>query len=123
MALTGELGHLLFPMLPVEHGNTCNPHAATVEAAHIDAKSVWLRARHVEALDAANRAEVMLCGASVEGVGGELVRALEQAEALFRHYEVKIARLSADRAIALLGFDLLRRQYLVAHRAAVTAAF
>ena len=97
-------------------------NGAVVEAAHIDAEAVGLGAWDIEALDAAYRAEMMLRRAGVETVWDERVPALQQPEALSRHDQVHIARHAADRAVAFLDLDLVRRQHLVAHRAAVTAA-
>src|SRR6476646_4968950 len=121
-ALTREFGHLLLPMLAVEEGDVRDAHRAIIEAAHIDAKPVGFGTRHIEALDAADRAEMMLRGAGVEAVGRDLIRALGKAEALSRHDQMQIACLAADRAIAFLGLDLVRRQHLEAHRAAMAPA-
>src|SRR5262249_38935118 len=72
-----------------------------IQAARVDAVAVGMRARHIERLDAAHRAEKMLRHAGVESIRGEEFRALEQAEARLRHDQVQEPRLRADRAIAL----------------------
>src|SRR5262245_13418854 len=90
--------HRLFPMLAVEQSDAGHAHRSVVEAAHIDAKAVWLGARHVEALDTAHRTEMMLRRASVEGVGGEHAGALDEAEAFCLHDEMQIAGHAAQRA-------------------------
>src|SRR5262249_7408786 len=117
--LAGELRHLLFPMLAVEQRNARHAHGAVIEAAHIDAETVGLRARNIEALDAAHRAEMMLRRSGIERVGGDLVRALGQSEALGGHDEMQIAGPAADRAVAFLDLDLVWRQHFEAYRAAM----
>jgi deoxyxylulose-5-phosphate synthase len=88
----------------------------------IEAEAVRLGARHVEALDAAHRAEMVFRRAGVERVGGDLVGAFEQAKALRFHHQMQVTGLPADRAIALLDLDLVGREHLIAHRAAMAAA-
>src|SRR5262249_33735497 len=84
--------------------------------------AVGVRARHVERLDPADRAEQVPGHPGVERVRGELVRAAQQPEPRLRHHEVQVAGLRADRAVALVHLDLGGRVDLEADAAAVTAA-
>src|SRR5581483_6195060 len=111
-----------FPVTAVE-----GPHAhaldrALVEATHVHAVAVGMRARHVERLDASHPAEEMVRGPGVEAVRGERLVAREEAKLRFRHDEVQVARAPADRAVALRDGELARRLELEAHAAAVAAA-
>jgi hypothetical protein len=65
---------------------------------------------------------MMLRRAGVEAVGRDFVRALNEAEALVLDDEMEIAGFAADGAVALLGLDLVGRQHLEAHRAAMASA-
>src|SRR5262249_11551732 len=85
-------------------------------------EAVRVRARHVEGLDAADRAEEVLGGAGVEAIAGERLAAREQAEARARHDQVQEARPRADRAVALADLERGRRVDLEADAAAMTAA-
>src|SRR5512143_3139507 len=77
--------HGFFPVLAVKQGNPHDAYGALVEAAHVHAEAIRLGAGHVEALYSAYGAKSMLSGAGVECVGGELVFAGQQPEALLRH--------------------------------------
>src|SRR4029453_17070750 len=106
----------------IEGDDAGDADLAVVEAAQIDATAVGLRARHVEALHAADRAEMMFRRAGVEAVGRNLVRALNDAEALLLDDEMEIARFAADRAVALLGLDLGGGQHHAPHPREMTSA-
>src|ERR1700704_895462 len=109
-------------MLAVEWRDACHAEGALLKAAHIDAIAVGLRARHVEALYSAHGAKMMLCRSSVEAVGGDPTGAGEQPEALLGYDQMHIAGHAADRAIAVLDFDLVGRQHLEGDGAAMAPA-
>src|SRR5579862_5169212 len=88
--------HIGFPVLPVEmiHLETACIHA--FEASDIDVDFVGVGARNIKRGNAAARTEVMLRGASIEGVGCEILARGQQAETIARHDPVQIALLRAD---------------------------
>jgi len=94
---------------------------ARVEAARVDAEAVRVRARHVEGLDAAHRAEQMLCDARIEAVGSQHFTAAHQGKPVGRHDQVQVAGLAADRAVAFGHPDPRGRQHLKPHSPAVAA--
>ena len=59
-----------FPILAVEGFDGELLNRLRIEAADIHAVTIWVRARHVERLDAANLAEQMLGDAGIESVSG-----------------------------------------------------
>ena len=65
---------------------------------------------------------MMLRRAGIEGVGADLVSTFDEAEALASDDEMQIAAHAADRAVAFLGLDLVGRQHLEAHGAAMAPA-
>ena len=71
-----------------------------LEAVDVDREAVGVRARDVERLDPADRAERVLGDASVETVGRELPCAGEKSKPRGGHDEMKEAALGADRAVA-----------------------
>src|SRR5947207_10376653 len=93
-----------------------------IEAARVHRDSVGLRARYVERVHAAMRAEGVLGHAGAECVDREGIFSPEQFEILRRGRQVKDALLGADRAAALrqqCQIDLCPE----AHPAAMAAAF
>src|SRR5690606_12077694 len=93
-----------------------------VDAAGIDAVAVRVRARDVEGLHAADRAEEVLCGTGIERVAGQPVFSLEQSEPRLRHDEVQVRRATADGTVAIVHLGPLVRFNLEAHRPAVASA-
>src|SRR5262245_38408978 len=81
-----------------------------------------MRARYIERLHAADRAEQVLRGARVELVRGEYVRAREELEAVLRNDQVQVAALRTHRAIAVDHFRVRRRKHLEPDPAAVAAS-
>ena len=61
----------------VERGDVEPLDGSRVQATRVDAESVGMAARHVEALDPAVPAEQMVRGAGVEGVFGQRIGALQ----------------------------------------------
>jgi hypothetical protein len=117
-----KLGAVSFPILPVEWGDRDCLYRARVEAAHVDAVTIGIRARHVEGFNPANFTEQMSGDTGIEHVGREGVGALQQFESRLRHDEMKKARLAADRAVALIRFDLRGREDFESHTPAVATA-
>lgn len=109
-----------FPIASVERGDG-ELRRLRVEAAHVHAIAVGVRARNIERLDTANLAERMLGDAGIEGVGRDVLGAAHEFQSGPRHDEMQITRLRADRAIALARFDVLWRLDLESHRAAMAA--
>src|SRR5688572_9770814 len=94
--LSASLGVLLLPLAPVERLDRHLFHRARVQAARVDAQPVGMRARHVEGLDAADRAEQVLRDAGVESVVSQRVPAADEGEAVGGNNEVQVAGLAAD---------------------------
>src|SRR5207302_2910495 len=95
-----------------------------VETARVDGDPVGLRARHVERVHAAMRAEGVLCHAGAEGVGGQRVLAAQQFEMLRLDRQMEDALLRANRAVALrqqVQIDLRAEAYPAAMAAALTS--
>ena len=67
-----------------------------------------MRARNVERLDAAHRAEQVARGAGVEAVVGEHVVAFEQPEAVGLDDQMQVAGAPAHRAVAVDRLDVAR---------------
>src|SRR5579884_2403181 len=113
-ALVGDaLAMGLLPVASVEVTvpQRCDIHVLQAADVHVDL--VGRRARNVVRSASANRAEVMLRDAGVEGVGDNSVIRAEQPEALTRHDPVQVTLLRTDRTVALdrfleLALDLER---------------
>jgi hypothetical protein len=60
---------ILFPVLAIKRGNTLRPYRFPVKAIRVDADSIRMGARDVPGLDTTMSTEVVLCNASVERVG------------------------------------------------------
>src|SRR5512138_1909651 len=73
-------GILLLPLAAVEGLDIDGFDGRRIEAAGVDAVAVGMRARYVERLDPARRAEEMLGDTRVERVGRQSVLALQQPE-------------------------------------------
>src|SRR3569623_1133316 len=93
-----------------------------VEGVEVHAPSLRMRARLVEALDAAGPAEEMFRGASAEAVAGQRRFSGEQAEVAMGHDQVTESARRADRAIAVEHLDSRRHLGLEPHRPAMAAA-
>ena len=121
-AQTRELiGAGLFPVAPVERRDR-ERDRLRVEAAHVDAVAVRVRARNIERFDAAGLAERVPGDAGIEGVNAQIFRSLEQLESGARYDEVQVARFRADRTVALAHLDVLGRFHFEPNRAAVAAS-
>src|ERR1700683_5552268 len=95
------LGLSRFPIATLEETRRLKSRSVdAIETAGVDADLVGLRARHIEGVDAAMRAEGMLRYAGEESVGGERLLAREQLEILLCGDEVQDPLLRADRAVA-----------------------
>src|SRR5581483_9065217 len=123
-ALLGEA--LLLRLLPMAAGEEAGgPEARPVDAvetAGVDGDAIGLRARDVERVHAAMRAERVLRHAGAEGVGGQRGLALQQREIGEVGDQVENPLLGADRAVALrqaVEIDARAK----AHPAAMAAAF
>jgi len=114
-------GILLLPLPSVERLDGDVLDRAGIEATRVDADPVRVRARHVEGLDAAHRAEQMLCDSSVESVGGQRFTAAHQSKPVGRHDQVQVAGLAADRAVAFRHPEPRGCLHLEPHSPAVTA--
>ena len=84
-----------------------------------------MRARVVthKGLYATDRAEIMLRDSRIEGVGCKGLGTLKELESRPGDDEMQIGKLTADRAIALVDFDLVRCNNLEPYPATVAAAF
>jgi len=109
------------PVSPVEAPQRDRREVDAVETAHVDVDLLRIGARHVERMNAAVPAEVMLRDASVEPVRRELSFATQELELLARHDQVKETLLGADRAVAL-GDAIELRRHAKADASAVTSA-
>src|SRR5665213_1547395 len=111
-----------FPVLAVEGLDPQIQALGRVETARVDAPAIRVRARAVEALHPAFRAEQVLRHPGVEAVFAQAFRALGDAEPALRHDHVDEAGLAAHGAIAALRLDRLAERHLEAHAAALAAA-
>src|SRR5215204_5952723 len=75
-------GDVLLPVLAIELPDREGAREVAVEAPHVDVYFIRVRARRVERVDAADRAEAMFCRARIEFVDGKHLRAGEQLEIL-----------------------------------------
>ena len=110
------------PAGAVQRDHRLARHGARIETERVDAVAIRRRARRVERLYTADRAEEVLGHAGAEAVAGQRVGAREQGEALLRHHQMAVAALAANRAVAVLHLDRGRRLAGEAHPAAVAAA-
>jgi hypothetical protein len=117
-----KLRRVLFPIDPIELTDLDVRNRLRFQTMHIHAEAVRVRARHVKRFDPTNSAKEMARDASVESVGREEFRSLNQSEADFGNDEMKVTALTANRTIALGRFDLGWRRHLELHPAAVTTA-
>jgi hypothetical protein len=117
-----KLGRVLFPIASIELTDFDVRNRLRLQTANIHAQAVRVRARHVERLDPTNRAKEMARDASVESVGREEFRSLNQFEAGLGNDEMKVTTLAANRTIALCDFNLGWRRHLELDPAAVTTA-
>src|SRR3954453_7380702 len=90
-----------FPVFSVERRRRELGNVDIVETAGVDVDLAGVRARHVEGMNAAMLAERVLRRLCVEFVGGEVVLAADELEALRRDDQVQNSLLDADRAIAI----------------------
>jgi hypothetical protein len=112
---------LLFPISAVGLRDGHVFDRARIEAARVDAEAVRVRARDVEGLDAAHRAEQVLGDTRIKGVRGQRVLTAEEGEAVGGNDQVQVAGLAADRTVALENTDSRRRDHLEAYLSTVTA--
>src|SRR5690348_14241545 len=106
----------------VEKAELVSLQGTFINAPHIDAVAVRMRARHVKRFHAAMRAEQMPRGTGIEAVFGERILALQQPETRGWHDQMHEARHAADRAVALLHLRSRWRVHFETHAAAVAAA-
>src|SRR5882724_6180378 len=92
--------HRRLPVAAIEALRRDGERIETVKAAGVDVDLVRVGTRHIERMDAAHLAEMMLGDLGVELIGREIARALQQIEPLGRHDQVPDALLGADRAVA-----------------------
>jgi len=113
---------MFFPLPPVE---ICNPNFGNgfrFEATDIDADSVRIGARNIEGFDAAVGAESVPGDPGVEGVGGEILLALDEAEPAGGNDQVEVGGHRADRTVAELDLELCGRVDLELHHSTVAAS-
>src|SRR5215470_8770436 len=79
---------LLLPLTAVELRDVHFLHCAWVETARVDTETVGMRTRHIERLDAADRAEQVLGRAGVKGIACERFAAGKQPKAVRGNDEV-----------------------------------
>src|ERR1051325_9229669 len=91
----------LFPVLPVLAHDRHVLDRPLVEAARVHAVAVGVRARGVEGLHAAHRAEEVPRGAGVERVRAERLGAREELEPLLRRDEVKVPQWQPPRCVSI----------------------
>ena len=113
---------MFFPLPPVEIRNPNFGNGFRFEAADIDADSVGIGARNIEGFDAAVGAESVPGDPGVEGVGGEILLALDEAEPAGGNDQVEVGGHRADRTVADLDLELCGRVHLETHSTAVAAA-
>lgn len=110
LVLLAEVRHFVrmpLPVLPVER---LEPYRRTgLQAACVDIVSVGVRARYVEGLDPAGAAKVVLGDAGIEGVGLKRILTGQEPELRARHDQVPMTGKGADRAIAVVTNERLRR--------------
>src|SRR5580698_3192754 len=111
-----------FPIAAVKrlYGNGFN--GVAVDAAHVDADAVRMRAGNVEGFYSACGAEKMLRDMRVEGIRGERFAAADQFESIGGYDQMQISVFAANRTIAVRHFQLRRRDHLEADSTAMTAA-
>ena len=103
---------MFFPLPPVEIRNPNFGNGFRLEAADIDADSVRIGARNIEGFDAAVGAESVPGDPGVEGVGGEILLALDEAEPASGNDQVEVGGHRADRTVAELDLELCGRIHL-----------
>lgn len=109
---------------PIERHDRRGQAVILVEAAPVDADRIGVRARAVEALDAAMLAEQVPRPARAEAVKGEVAAPFGLAESSVGHDQMKVAGHAADRAITVEQFDVgTLEPHLEADMAAMAAAF
>ena len=104
-----DLGDIVFPVRAVEFLEAELEIGVGVERAQIDGPAVRVRARHVEGLHAAFRAEHVLRGVGSERVGRQALRPAFDPEIILLDEEMDKAGLGTDRAIARQGDDTVRQ--------------
>ena len=122
LASFAELGPGRLPIAAIEAANCRFETVSGIEAAEVDAPAIRVGSGLVKALDPAGAAEQMLGCASAKSIGGQAVPALQQFEAIMWHIEVQIARLRADRTIAIEQFERRLHHDGKANLAAMAAA-
>ena len=110
---------MCFPIAAVEICNSNDGNGFRLETADIDADTVGVGARNVKGFDAAVGAETVLGDTGVEGVGGEVLFPLEEAEPVGRHDQVEVGGHRTDRAIAESYLELSGSINLEANATAV----
>ena len=113
---------MIFPVATVEVRNSNFGNGFRIQTANIDADPVRVRARDVKGFDAAVDAETVLRDPGVEGVGGEILLALEEAEPAGGDDQVEVGGLGADRTVTELGIELGGGIDLETNPTAVTTA-
>src|SRR5208282_3135339 len=94
------LSDRVLPVLAIKQKRLDRREIDTVEAADVDVDLIGIGARDVEGVDAAGRAESMLCRAGVEPIGRQRIGAAEKLKGLARHDQMQKTLLGADRAVA-----------------------
>ena len=88
------------PLLAVDLNHCRSRHGSFIQAAHVDAVAIRMRAWNIERFDAAARAEKMLGSAGIELIGGQGILSGNEFEARGRDYEMQISRFAANGAVA-----------------------
>ena len=90
--------HRRLPVAAVEALRCDGKRVEPVEATGVDVDLVRVGARHIERMDAAHLAEMMLGDLGVELIGREIARALQQIEPLGRSIPPGVYRALLQRA-------------------------
>jgi len=99
--LTAARRMCLLPILPIGPNDGQFLDGSLIQATSVYAVTVRVRPWHVKSLDAADRAEQVLCRASIELVRRKNLGARQELEPRSRHDEMEVPRLRAYGAIAV----------------------
>ena len=111
-----------FPIAAVEGFDRHGGNGVAVDTARIHAHPVWMRSRNIKGFHAAVRTEGVFREAGVESVGGQVVPAANQDEAISWNDQMQIPRFAANGAIAVRYLEVGRCSDRKAHSTTVTAS-
>jgi hypothetical protein len=111
---------MLLPVGAVERLNLEVPRLDGIEASRIHAIAIGMGSRDVEGLHTTVRAEEMLCGPGIEAIHAEGFLPGQESEATLWNDQVEKADAAADRAVALVYFEMFGSIDLESYPTAVT---